>query len=193
MTTFFQLIMGIFHTKYLLLPLCLLISYHVSAQVSFEVKTSPDVSFSFVSVGDYIGGKTRMGALRLKVDSDRRWDMWVKATTPGWNVVDAYGSAGAVPDLDLLQLSVRNASGTSNITGFFPISNSEQYLIGSALTDIDVACPGGGANVAGDYLSNRACYEFTVDFRVVPGIDPVSYIRPGYYRLDILFTIVEDL
>lgn len=168
-------------------------SFVLKAQVSFELKTSPEVVFSFVSVNDYVAGKTRMGALKLRVNSDRRWDMWVKATTSNWIVVDTYSSGGAIPDVDILQLSVRNSSGTSNISGFFPISDLEQYLIGSAGSDIEIACPGAGANAAGDYISNRACYEFNVDFKIIPGIDPVSYLRPGYYRLDVLFTIVEDL
>lgn len=161
--------------------------------MSFEVKTSPDVVFSFVSVNDYVAGKTKMGALKLRVNTDRRWDMWVKATTSSWSVVETYATEGTTPDVDILQLAVRNSASTSQILGFFPISDTEQYLIGSSATDVEVGCPGVGANAAGDYLSNRACYEFNVDFKIIPGIDPLNYLRPGYYRLDVLFTIVEDL
>ncbi len=181
------------HISISILLIYLSISAIAGAQVSFELKTSPEVVFSFVSVNDYVAGKTKMGALKLRVNSDRRWDMWVKATTSNWTAVDNYATEGAVPDVGLLQLSVRNASGTSNISGFFPITELEQYLIGSAATDVEVPCPGAGANAAGDYLGNRACYEFNVDFKITPGIDPVNYLRPGYYRLDVLFTIVEDL
>jgi hypothetical protein len=162
-------------------------------QVTFELKTSPGIDFVFTSVNEYVTGITRLNALKLNVDSDRRWDMWVKATTSDWAVVESYGVSGDVPQLSVLQLRVRNASSTSLITGFFPITDTEQYIIGSAIGDIDIPCPGAGANVAGNYLLNAACYQFTVDFKIIPGLDPVTYLRPGLYQVEILFTIVEDL
>lgn len=162
-------------------------------QVTFELKTSPGVDFVFTSVNDYVSGVTRLNALKLNVSSDRRWDMWVMATSSAWSVIETYGVNGDVPPLSVLQLRVRNASSTSLITGFFPITDTEQYLIGSAVGDIDVPCPGAGANVAGNYLVNPACYQFTVDFKIIPGLDPVNYLRPGLYQVEVLFTIVEDL
>lgn len=165
----------------------------ISAQVSFELKTSPDVDFIFSSVSDYKSGITRFNALKLNVNSDRRWDLSVKSTASNWAIIDSYSSKGTVPDIDILELRVRNASSTPLISDFFPVSDTEQYLIGSSVTDIDIPCPNSGANIAGSYLTNPSCYEFFVDLRIVPGIDPVNFVRPGMYRLEIVFTISEDL
>lgn len=170
---------------YWLLPL--------SAQVSFELKTSPDVDFMFSSIGSYKSGITRFNSLKLNVSSDRRWDLSVKSTATDWSVVETYSSSGTVPALDILELRVRNASSTPLISDFFSITDNDQYLIGSSVTDSDVPCPNAGSNVAGDYLTMPSCYEFFVDFRITPGIDPVNYLRPGLYRLEIVFTISEDL
>ena len=167
--------------------------FNVVSQVSFELKTSPEEDFVFNSTADYVTGITRFNVLKLNVSSDRRWDMWVKATNANWTIVETYSSNGQVPDIDILELRVRNAASTSLISDFFPITNTEQYLIGTVLSDADVPCPNSGANTAGSYLTNPSCYEFFVDFRLTPGIDPVNYLRSGLYRIEILFTIVEDL
>lgn len=185
----------LYHIKHILLVLFISFSCSVTltSQVSFELKTSPDVDFTFISVGDYVGGITRFNALKLNVSSDRRWDLWVKSTSANWSVIDAYSLNGTIPDISLLELRVRNASSTPLLSGFFAITDVEQYLIGTTLTDLDVACPGAGANVAGSYLTTPSCYEFFVDFRIKPGIDPINYLKPGLYRLEVLFTIIEDL
>ncbi|MFB6341247.1 hypothetical protein ACE1ET_05975 [Saccharicrinis sp. FJH62] len=165
----------------------------LTAQVSFELKTSPEVDFIFSSIADYKSGITRFNSLKLNVSTDRRWDLSVKSTTADWSVVESYGSNGTVPSLDMLELRVRNASSTPLISDFFSVTDNDQYLIGSSVTDIDVPCPNSGTNVAGNYLTTPSCYEFFVDFRITPGIDPVNYLRPGLYRLEIVFTISEDL
>ncbi|MFB6320690.1 hypothetical protein [Saccharicrinis sp. FJH54] len=165
----------------------------LSAQVSFELKTSPEVDFIFTSIGDYKTGITRFNSLKLNVSSDRRWDLSVKSTTSDWSVVEAYSSGGVIPALDILELRVRNSSSTPLISDFFSITDNDQYLIGSAVTDIDVPCPNSGTNTAGNYLTLPSCYEFFVDFRITPGLDPVNYVRPGLYRMEIVFTISEDL
>lgn len=193
LTTFFRIMSVGFRLIFISILLWFSFLVKSSAQVSFELKTSPDVDFVFSTVRDYTAGINRLNALKLNVSSDRRWDLSVKSLNPTWTIVDTYSSNGAIPNIDILELRVRNASSTPLIADFFTITDTEQYLIGSAASDIDVPCPNAGSSVAGNYLTAPSCYEFFVDFRISPGIDPVNYLRPGLYRLEVVFTISEDL
>jgi hypothetical protein len=52
-----------------------------------------------------------------------------------------------------------------------------------------VACPAGGTNSPGDYLTTPSCYKFNVDLKIVPGLTYQS----GLYDLRVDYVIVEDL
>jgi hypothetical protein len=107
-------------------------------------------------------------------------------------VVSTYSpSYGSLPVINILQLQFRNSSNTSQISGFFGLTDisAPVYIIGSAVADPAVICPANGTNTAGNYLANPNCYHFKVDMKLVPGF---SY-RPGLYTLRIDYILIEDL
>ena len=167
-----------------------------SQSVSFDLKTSPNIHFNFNTVQKYISGVTIMNACQLNVNvTGTQWDMYVGTTTsvPGqWDVSSLYSVNGILPPIDILQLQFRNASGTSQVAGFFPIQDisTPTYIIGSAVApDPAVACPAVGTNEAGNYLASPGCYRFDVDLRVIPGLN----LRSGSYSLRIDYILVQDL
>lgn len=184
--------------KYILFIVCLFGSiYYPKAQsVNFAIKTSPAINLDFNTVQKYISGITVMNVCELNVEAvGTQWDLYVGATTtvPGqWDVNSIYSAAGVVPPINILQLQFRNASGTSQVPGFFPIQDilSPTYIIGSvASPDPAVNCPSVGTNQAGSYLTTPSCYKFNVDMKVVPGFG----LQPGSYSLRIDYILVQDL
>lgn len=164
--------------------------------VSFELKTSPTISFDFNSIQDYENGITIMNAVTLNIEAvGTQWDLYVGATTTvagSWDVTSTYSTTGSLPGVNILELNFRNLSNTSLQTGFFPLTDisTPTYIIGtSAAPDIGISCPNQGTNTAGSYLTNPNCYSFDVDLRINPGF---TY-RPGLYELRIDYVIVQDL
>ena len=169
----------------------------LSAQsLSFALKTSPNVSFSFTTVQQYQSGKTIMDAVSLNIQSSgTRWDLYVGATTTvagQWDVVSLYSpSYGIIPTVDILKLQFRNLSSTSLVSGFFSLTDvtAPVYIIGTSLSDLPVSCPATGTNTAGSYLVNPNCYQFKVDMKITPGFS----LRPGLYSLRVDYYLVQDL
>ncbi len=182
----------------LLLPVLfgLLLNTADAQTLSFEAKTSPSVDFIFNSVQDYENGLVQMSAITLNINvTGTNWDLYVGAetTNPGlWNVTSTYSGTGQIPTIDLVELRFRNVSNTSQVNGFFNLTDisTPTYIIGSAAApDPSVSCPGTGTNQPGSYLSDPSCYEFDVDIRINPDF---SY-QAGLYTLTIKYVIVEDL
>ena len=167
----------------------------VGAQnVSFEAVSSPDTHFDFRTVAQYQNGIVQYNALQLSVQSDARWDFYVGAETdvPGvWNQLTSYGSQGHLPTVELLQLRVRSAAGTPQVSGFFALRDvsTPVYLIGSEGSDVEIPCGSGATNAPGSYLTEPGCYIFNVDMRLQPGFG----WQPGAYALTIHFVLVPDL
>jgi len=167
-----------------------------SQSLSFELKESPDVDFVFNTVQKYQTGVLVPNAMTLRIIADGvNWNLYVGAQTdaPGlWNEIVPYSPFGDHPPVDILELNFRNTANTSQVHGFFPLSdiNSPTYIIGSENPgDPSIDCPEQGTNTPGDYLSQPQCYRFNVDLRVVPGFN----LKPGLYNLVITYVIVEDL
>ncbi|MCF8299292.1 MAG: hypothetical protein K9J13_17215 [Saprospiraceae bacterium] len=171
-----------------------------SQSVSFELKTSPSISFLFNDISDYLNGITYMNAVTLNIEATgTQWDLYVgaKTTVPNqWDVISTYSSSGIAPTVDMVKIQFRNANNTSLVSGFFTLTDisTPVYVIGSSLKpDIAVNCPGSGTNTAGSYLTNPQCYQFKVDLKITPGLVPGSIYQSGLYYLQIDYIISGDL
>ncbi len=171
-----------------------------SQAVSFSLKTSPNISFVFDDISDYVNGITNMNAVTLNIEAvGTQWDLYVGATTlvaNQWDVISTYSLSGIAPTVDMVKLQFRNSNSTSLISGFFPLTDisTPVYIVGSAVApDAAVACPGAGTNTPGSYLTSPQCYKFNVDLRIVPGLAPGSIYQSGLYYLRIDYIISQDL
>ncbi len=162
--------------------------------LSFELKVSPSVNMVFNTIEKYQNGLVQYNFSQLNIDADMTWDLYVGANTSTqdeWDEDMRYSNSGATPDVSILQLRFRNAGATSQENGFFPLQdiNNPVYIIGSAALNPEIACGNVGANAAGDYITSPGCHQFNLDMLIKPGL---TY-RPGLYKLEIVFTLVENL
>lgn len=182
---------------YLILILSGFFNLTVKGQnLGFAVKTSPNINLVFSSIDQYINGIIVPNAVTLNIEAtSTQWDLYVgtSTTTPGkWDIVSVYSGTGDIPDVNIVEAQFRNASQTSQVSGFFQLSDisSPVYLIGSALApDVSNSCPAIGTNTSGSYLTDPSCYQFNVDLKVKPGLTN----KPGLYTLRIDYILIQDL
>ncbi len=185
---------------FLLFGINLFIPEYLFAQnVSFDLKSSPNIDFKFHTIREYQNGIIIPNALELKVNViGSQWDLYVGTTTTAagsWNTINTYSTGGANPTVDMLQARVYSSNGTSQTGGgFFPLSDisTPVYVIGSNLNNVGVNCSDPspvGTNQPGDYTSSPGCYKFRVDLKVTPGFN----YRPGLYTLRVDYILIEDL
>lgn len=170
----------------------------LTGQVSFELKTSPDVDFTFSTVQQYQSGIVKANALELNVNASQNWELYVGAITDvadEWNNSVEYSSGGAEPPISILELRFRNSNSTSLLNGFTPISDVTipQIVIGDGNlgAGATISCPAQGTNAPGDYLTSPGCYSFDIDMKITPGLS--SGYKAGLYQLTIEFLLIEDL
>lgn len=186
------------HLKHLVLlsgtASAFLLSSHAQS-VSFDIKESPNINFVFNTIASYQAGLNIPNANTLKIiATGTNWDLYVGATTTipnQWDVIQTYSSTGTLPQTDIVKLRFRNTASTSQLTGFFNLSDisTPNYIIGTAATDPLTNCPDVGTNAPGSYISQPQCYQFSVDVRIIPGFG----LRPGLYFLRIDYIIIQDL
>ena len=178
---------------------CLLLS---AQSVSFELSTNPSIDFTFNTITKYQNGIVIPSAVKLNVLAiGTQWDMYVGTTTATagiWENIQYYSTTGdGFPSVGLLQIAFRNISSTSQITGYVPledIATTSLNVIGDRNFSPDVAvnCSdvvNQGTNTPGSYLTDPQCYQFKVDFKIVPGM---TY-RAGVYTLRVDIIIAQDL
>jgi hypothetical protein len=153
------------------------------------------VDFVFNTVQKYQSGLLAMNAITLRITATgTNWDLYLGAETDvagSWDVVTTYGLNGDVPDVEMLKVRFRNTANTSQEATFFDLTDigTPVYIIGSAIADPSINCPDTGTNTPGSYLTDPQCYQFNVDLQITPGFT----LRPGLYKLNIKYVIVEDL
>jgi hypothetical protein len=168
------------------------------------IRSTPgNIDFTFDNFSKYNGGITFSGAtlLRLKVlanDASCKWAlrMYIENNgggTPGdeWETSFPYSASGVKPTLDLIQVKVYNGCNTPISSGIYQnfaaanwdpidiISDATLNVAGSCITNV---------NGPGSYLTNYNEYNFTVDYRIVPGLTYAA----GMYTLNIHFCLVEE-
>jgi hypothetical protein len=172
--------------------------------------TVSNVDFTFDSFAKYIGGITQNGASIIRVnvsnsvtlDPDCRWSLSVivdnnpLSGTPAneWESLVNYTTSGNAPQIDMLEIRIRNACNTSLTGGgFVNLLNNHGDFFNIIDFNGGVTIPAGSCitnvNGPGSYLSNYNEYNFTIDYRITPGLN----LRSGIYQLSIKFLIIEEL
>lgn len=170
--------------------------------VSFELKTNPSVDFTFNTIEKYQHGIIIPNVATLNVvATGTQWDLYVGSITASagtWDNTQYYCATGdGFPPVNILQVAFRNSSNTSLISGYVPmqdIATTTIDIIGdhNNAPDSPINCPDvnhKGTNTAGTYLNAPQCYQFRVDFRIVPGL---TY-RAGVYNMTVEIIVAPDL
>jgi hypothetical protein len=185
--------------------------------LNLTMTTNPQVDFSFKTIAEYKQGITQFNATQLEVDATLAWDLFVYANTDNWVPVEAYSTNGsnALP-AEILELrssvdnSAYTAEGFVNFASLKGLTNSgvnasgvptasTQFLAGAVGTT--------GTNdsyIPGTAAANADTHRFRIDMRMKPDIPAtfpnstvavpgVGYAQAGYYYLEVVYSLVEDL
>ena len=187
--------------------------------LNLTMVTDPQVDFVFKTIQEYNLGITRFNATQLEVDATLAWDLFVYASTDYWTQVEAYSTNGnPVLPAEILELqsSVTSAAPVninafssllgltnSTVAGGIPTA-ATQFMAG----EFGTIATGGSAFAPGTAANNPATHKFRVDMRLKPGIpatfpnstvlltaagNNIDYAQAGYYYLEVVYALVEDL
>jgi hypothetical protein len=185
--------------------------------LNLTMTTNPQVDFIFSTIQEYMHGITRFNAVQLEVDATMAWDLFAYASTDHWVQVEQYSTNGnpTLPaEILEIQSSVTSAA-PENLNAFASIkglTNSEvaggiptdetQFLAGQVGTAV------GQSFAPGTAAANPGTHRFRLDMRLVPEIPATfsnstvdlvdagnneAYAAAGYYYLEVVYSLVEDL
>ena len=187
--------------------------------LNLTMTTSPQVDFTFKTIQEYNLGITRFNATQLEVDATLAWDLFVYASADSWTQVESYSTNGndyLPAEVLELQSSVTSSApvNCNAFTSLLGLTNSTvaagvptaatQFLAG----EFGTVAAGGSAFAPGTAANNPTTHKFRIDMRLKPGI-PASfpnstvllsangnnedYAQAGYYYLEVVYSLVEDL
>jgi hypothetical protein len=197
--------------KQVILVLALLFGLHpLQAQFCDEVRLSvssnANVDFSFDTFGEYMAGITQNGSTKLKVavsnslnnNPSCRWNLVIlvenaSATTAPteWEQLQSNSTSGTAPQIDMLQLRIRNNCNTS-LTGnqFFNVPTTTGTPI-IVISNNGITTPAGSCttnvNGPGNSITNYNEYSFDIDYRIVP----TNGVRSGVFQLKVKYLLTE--
>jgi hypothetical protein len=197
--------------KQVILVLALLFGLHpLQAQfcdeVRLSVSSSANVDFSFDTFGEYMAGITQNGSTKLKVavsnslnnNPSCRWNLVIlvenaSATTAPteWEQLQSNSTSGTAPQIDMLQLRIRNNCNTS-LTGnqFFNVPTTTGTPI-IVISNNGITTPAGSCttnvNGPGNSITNYNEYSFDIDYRIVP----TNGVRSGVFQLKVKYLLTE--
>jgi len=187
--------------------------------LNLTMTTNPQVDFTFKTIQEYNLGITRFNATQLEVDATLAWDLFVYASTDSWSQVEAYSTNGnsyLPAEVLELQSSVTSIAPVNcNVfTSLLGLTNSTvaagvptaatQFLAG----EFGTVAAGGSAFAPGTAANNPTTHKFRIDMRLKPGIPAIfpnstvllsangngeTYAQAGYYYLEVVYSLVEDL
>lgn len=198
--------------KQVILVLALLFGLHpLQAQFCDEVRLSvssnANVDFSFDTFGEYMAGITQNGSTKLKVavsnslnnNPSCRWNLVIlvenaSATTAPteWEQLQSNSTSGTAPQIDMLQLRIRNNCNTS-LTGnqFFNVPTTTGTPI-IVISNNGITTPAGSCttnvNGPGNSITNYNEYSFDIDYRIVP----TNGVRSGVFQLKVKYLLTEN-
>lgn len=183
--------------------------------LNLTMTTDPTVAFVFKTIPEYQQGITKFNATKLEVDATVAWDLFAYASTNNWTQVDNYSTNGqATLPAEILEMqSIRtNTSAApanfnalvslkgltnSGVAGGIPTA-ATQFLAGMRGTAaLQSYAPGAGE-------SNPTTNQFRVHYRLRPSIPATfpnstvalaapGFAQSGYYYLEVVYALVEDL
>ena len=183
--------------------------------LNLTMTTDPTVDFTFKTIPEYQNGIIKFNATKLEVDATVTWDLFAYASTDNWVQVDAYSTNGqATLPAEILEMQSVEPNSTAAINTFNTmvslkgLTNSTvaggvptaatQFLAGM------VGTAAGQSYAPGAAAANPTTNEFRVHYRLKPGI-PASFpnstvalaapgfAQSGYYYLEVVYALVEDL
>ncbi len=183
--------------------------------LNLNMTTDPNVNFAFKSIPDYSNGITKFNATKLDVDATVAWDLFAYASTANWTQVESYSTNGQ-PTLpaEILEVKVVNSNASTPLNHF----NNFVSLKGLARSGVVNGVPttatqflagelGSGLNESyepGTAAANPSTNQFRVHYRLKPGIPATfsnstvalaspGYAQAGYYYLEVVYALIEDL
>lgn len=189
--------------------------------LNLTMTTNPQVDFVFSTIQEYMNGITRFNAVQLEVDATMAWDLFTYASTNEWVQVEQYSTNGSpVLPAEILEIQSSVTSSApvnlnsftsilgldnSEVTGGVPTINT-QFLAG------EIGTGAGESFNPGTAAANPNTHRFRLDMRLVPNIpatfpnsavaidaaigapiDADNYAAAGYYYLEVVYSLVEDL
>ena len=175
------------------------ISLELQGVLDLTLVTDPNLDFVFSTIPQYQNGITKTNATELRVESTVDWDLSVNAETLNWEIFETYAAATTGTEVipsSIIEVRAINADGSSLIDGggaantYFPLTGTDFLnIIGDdpgTVTSDDSDGPG----APGTYLTSPDSHQFRVDYRLKPGL---SAYRAGYYGINLIYTLAEDL
>jgi hypothetical protein len=187
--------------------------------LNLTMTTNPQVDFVFKTIQEYNLGITKYNATQLEVDATLAWDLFVYASTDEWTQVESYSTNGnnyLPAEILELQSSVASAAAINinTFSSLLGLANSTvaagvptaatQFLAGG----LGTLSAGGEAFAPGTANNNPTTHKFRIDMRLKPGIPATfpnstvlltangnneDYAQAGYYYLEVVYSLVEDL
>lgn len=185
--------------------------------LNLTMTTNPQVDFVFKTIQEYNLGITRFNATQLEVDATLAWDLFLYASTNNWTQVEAYSTNGDnVLPAEILEMQ-------SNVACAAPENISGGFTSLMGLANSTVATVGGNPTVGTQYLggefgtavgqqvapgtasNNPTTHKFRIDMRLKPGIPATfpnstvalaavpGYAQAGYYYIEVVYALIEDL
>lgn len=152
--------------------------------LDLTLNTDPNVEFTFNTIPSYVNGIIKPNVTTLSVESTVPWDLYVQAETPEWAQLQAFSSAGTstIPST-LLEVRVIDGAGNSALNNFTPLTDTRLDIVGTVAASDGIA--------AGSFLTSQSTHFFRVDYRIVPTL--TAQYQAGYYGLNVIYTLAEDL
>lgn len=164
------------------------VSMELQGVLDLTLLTDPNVDFVFSTIPQYTEGIIKTNVTELRVESTVAWDLHVNAETLLWEAFNEYSLAGTanVPS-SIIGVRAIDAAGNSLIgAGFTALTGTDALPIIGDGGAVGADAPG----AAGTYLTSPDTHQFRVDYQLQPGLD--TY-RAGYYGINLIYTLAEDL
>ncbi len=183
--------------------------------LNLTMTTDPTVNFSFKTIPDYQNGIIKFNATKLDVDATVAWDLFAYASTNNWVQVDAYSTNGqATLPAEILEMQSVQPNVSAATNNFNALVSLKGLTNSGVVAGVPVAATQFLAGMVGTAAaqsyapgarsSNPSTNEFRVHYRLKPGI-PASFpnstvvlaapgfAQAGYYYLEVVYSLVEDL
>ncbi len=186
--------------------------------LTLTMTTSPQVDFVFKTIQEYNLGITKFNATQLEVDATLAWDLFVYASADSWTQVESYSTNGnpyLPAEILELQSDVACAAPVTISGAFTPllglVNSAVVANVPTAATQYLAGAFGTGAGLSNDpgtASNNPTTNKFRIDMRLKPAIPATfpnstvlltangnneTYAQAGYYYIEVVYSLIEDL